>query len=415
MSVTPADRKIVRTLAERLAEIAAQPEQQQKINEWRRHNSMMPGKPMVLQAPEGVWDEFVPQSALKCSSELARSVEHHLRTKLYKTDHLRDDEPITKTFNVRLHINETGWTKADVTAPEQKGVWGAVRYNTVLTPESNLEEILPMRKLTCDREASDNHYQQVCELVGDILDVRQVGRLHFGTCPTDAFATIRGIETFMMDMVERPEWLHKVFARMLKIDLDLLRQAEEQNLFTLNNGVNYVASGGIGVTDELPQKDFDGVHVRTRDLWGFAAAQIFSEVSPAMHEEFALRYEIQYLDKFGLNAYGCCEPLHLKVGILKKIPRLRRVSMSPWINPVKAAEEVGDKFIYSYKPNPAYLATAKWEIDVCRQEMLAVLEAAKRNGCITEFIMKDTHTCCGQPERYDQWTDMAMELAKQYA
>ena len=45
-----------------------------------------------------------------------------------------------------------------------------------------------------------------------------------------------------------------------------------------------------------------------------------------MHEEFALRYESRWLERFGLSNYGCCEPLDRKVDIIKKaVPNLRRL------------------------------------------------------------------------------------------
>ena len=36
------------------------------------------------------------------------------------------------------------------------------------------------------------------------------------------------------------------------------------------------------------------------------------------------------LETFGLNCYGCCEGVHLRIdAILKDVPRLRRVSVAP--------------------------------------------------------------------------------------
>ncbi|MEM0171496.1 MAG: hypothetical protein QXN53_03790 [Thermoproteota archaeon] len=72
-------------------------------------------------------------------------------------------------------------------------------------------------------------------------------------------------------------------------------------------------------------------------LWGVGATHVFSAVSPAMHEEFALKHEKRWYEKWGLNYYGCCEPLHHKVEVLRRnIPRLRRISMSPFIDFDKA-------------------------------------------------------------------------------
>lgn len=77
-----------------------------------------------------------------------------------------------------------------------------------------------------------------------------------------------------------------------------------------------MGSGAASYTDELPQPDFDPAHVRTIDPWGGATPQIFSDVSADMHDEFALRYEIEIMSRCGLNYYGCCEPLHNKMHIL---------------------------------------------------------------------------------------------------
>jgi len=38
------------------------------------------------------------------------------------------------------------------------------------------------------------------------------------------------------------------------------------------------------------------------------------------------------------------------------------------------------------------------------------MDAARRNGCVLEMILKDTHTCENHPERFDQWTRIAREL-----
>ena len=188
---------------------------------------------------------------------------------------------------------------------------------------------------------------------------------------------------------------------------------EQQHALALNNRNHYTGSGGTGYTTQLPQEDFDGVHVRPRDMWGFATAQIFSEVSPAMHEEFALRHEMRVLAKCGLNAYGCCEPLHHKLGIVKKIPNIRRISISPWANVEKSAEELKDQYVYSWKPNPAIVAGERWDPDHVRRVIGEFLE--KTRGCVVEMVMKDTHTCRNEPHRMWEWTQIARELAEDFA
>jgi hypothetical protein len=196
-------------------------------------------------------------------------------------------------------------------------------------------------------------------------------------------------------------------------NLSRLDQYEKLNALSLNNGNNGVGPGGLGFTDELPQPDFDGTHVRTMDQWGHATTQIFSEVSPAMHDEFALTYEKRFLARFGLAGYGCCEPLDMKLDIVKTIPRLRRVSMSPWVDPARGAEGLGSDIIFSYKPNPAVIGMETWDVDLARSWLRDVFE--KTRGCVVEVLMKDLHTCRKEPKRMWEWVDMAMQLAEEYA
>jgi len=417
MAASEKDRTIVRDLARRVAEAAADPIQEKKIAEWKRHNALRPGKPMVLQAPEGVWDEFVPADALRCEDEACRGVEHRLRTWTYKIEHFRDDWPVTADFHTSLHVHDSGWDiQASTTRnPEFRGVHGAVHYNTVIEDNADPEKLFPKRTLTVDWESSRRDHARVSDLVGDILHVEMRGHSGFWFAPMDQFIQWRGLDKMFFDLVDRPEWVHRVMEQMTKSHVDMMRQHEAANALALDNGAVYVGSGGMGTTDELPQPDFDGEHVRLKDLWGHATTQIFSEVSPAMHDEFAIPYEARFLSLFGLGCYGCCEPLHKKIGIIRKLPRVRRISMSPFVEPNEGAEQIGRDFIYSSKPNPSYLAADTWHIESCREEMVATLEAAKRNGCVVEFVMKDTHTCRGEPHRYDEWTDLAMQLAEEYA
>jgi hypothetical protein len=151
--------------------------------------------------------------------------------------------------------------------------------------------------------------------------------------------------------------------------------------------------------------------VRLQDLWGFSEAQEFSGVSPAMLEEFVLPYQTRLLSRFGLNCYGCCESLNGSFPAVKKIPRLRRVSVSPWTDPAKAAEALEDRYIFSYKPNPAALAGPRLDEEGLKAGLKQVLEIAR--GCVIEIIMKDTHTVRDEPQRYSRWIAIAREAVEE--
>lgn len=74
-------------------------------------------------------------------------------------------------------------------------------------------------------------------------------------------------------------------------------------------------------TDELPAPGYDPHRPRTRDLWTCGMAQTFSSVSPPMHQEFELDYVVRWYARFGLVYYGCCEPLHDKIDLVRRSRR----------------------------------------------------------------------------------------------
>jgi len=135
-------------------------------------------------------------------------------------------------------------------------------------------------------------------------------------------------------------------------------------------------------------------------------------VSPAMHMEFALKYELRWLERFGLNYYGCCEPLHTKIDVLRAIPNLRKVSVSPRCDVGKMVEGTGGAYVLSIKPNPAILATDRFNEDLARQELRAALDPAR--GCSVEVIMKDISTVRYDPRRLWRWCEIAMEVVREY-
>jgi hypothetical protein len=163
----------------------------------------------------------------------------------------------------------------------------------------------------------------------------------------------------------------------------------------------------------LPGIDFDEAHPHTSNLWGHATAQIFGSVSPRMHWEFALKHELRWLERWGLTYYGCCEPLDVKMGILRRIANLRKVSVSPWVNIERAIKEIGADYVMSRKPNPAVLATDVFNPDTAHADLTAFLDQAR--GCHVEVILKDISTVRYDPQRLWQWEKLAMQVVEQYS
>jgi hypothetical protein len=264
--------------------------------------------------------------------------------------------------------------------------------------------------VTHDEKATQERLALMNEVAGDVLPVRKEGYKGQFFAPWDSLIRWWGVEEALMDLAERPEMVNEAVSRMVDSGLSELDQMEKLNVLTLNNDHMRTGPGGYGYTKELPGKDFDAGHVGPMNMWGHAAAQVFSAVSPAMHWEFALKHEMRWLERWGMNHYGCCDPLDLKMDIVRRIPRLRKVSMSPWINVDRAVKELEDKYVFSFKPSPAILAEDEWRPEAARAAIREVLEKGK--GCHIEVIMKDISTVRYKPHRLWEWSRIAMEEAE---
>jgi hypothetical protein len=411
MAFPPGDVDVIRDLARRVAEIAAEPIHAERAGMWRRLNRLEPDRPMVLIFPEGSWRELLPEDTLACADGTCRGWEMDLRRRIYYWEELQDDNVVAAAIPSPIVVRSTGWgVQAQRRRPSE--ALGAAHFDPVIETEEDIEKV-KCPEVSVDWEATDRRFQETCEVFDDILPVERQNRGPGKFAATDMLSQWRGLEQLLWDMADRPEWVHRALQFMTEAHLSVLDTLESEGALTLNNGAHYCGSGGVGFSDELPQEDFDGERVRAVDSWGFATTQIFSEVSPAMHDDFALRYEMQWLSRFGLNAYGCCEPLHKKLDSVKQIPRVRRISMSPWVDVEDGAAQLEDKYIFSYKPNPAVMAEVTWDADAVRRDVRKLLE--KTRGCVVEMVMKDTHTCAHQPDRMTDWTRIARDEAERFA
>jgi hypothetical protein len=406
----PQDRETLRELARRVAEVAARPEQEQKAAGWRRHNDLERVRPMVLVFPEGSWRELLPDSELTCTDPWARGLEGDFRRRLYYARHLPDDNPIEAVVAcpVAIRYPPLG-LEVRQTASDQPT--GAFHIEQTLMTEADIDRIA-IAEPTVDWADTEQRFAFLQELLGDLLTVEKRGRCSGGVAPVDTYSRLRGLDAFFLDLVDNPGFAHRAIERLTRREIVIMQSLERQGALSLGNRNHYAGSGGTGYTRQLPQPGFDGTHVRLKDLWGFATAQIFSEVSPAMHEEFALRHERDYLDLFGLNCYGCCEPLHRKLeAILRLVPRLRRLSVSPWAHVAVCAEALGRNCIFSWKPNPAVLAGDTWHPRRVRNQLRRFCRATRDN--VVEMIMKDTHTVRNDPRRMWDWVRIAREVAEE--
>ena len=397
------ERETLRALARKVAEVAADPRQEEKRSLWYRHNRLEKVRPMLLVFPEDSWEEIIGEDQLTVRDPFWRQWEWYLKHLLYRNERLADDFVVEPDLYVSRIVRWGNWGLAPKYSrpKERKGsyVW-----------EAPLKDLGDIEKLHCptvevDEAATQKAFQAVGDVFADLLPVHIHCALPAANLIGEATA-LRGLEQVMVDMYEHPQWLHRLMDLLSQGLLQAAHYLEEGGYLTLNNGHHYNDSGGIGYTTELPAPGFDGRHVRLCDLWGFGVAQELAWVGPDQHEEFVLQYQLRLLKHCGLNAYGCCEPYTHKFEMLKKISRLRRVSVSPWCDVATAAEALQDQYIFSWKPNPAMIV-GQFDPEAIRAYIRRTLEIAR--GCVLEIVHKDTFTIEHDPRRLEAWTRVARE------
>jgi hypothetical protein len=389
-----------------VAELAHSDEQARRQQLWRDVNSLhRPERPPVVCHP-GCWEELLPRKDLVSQDPFHANVEYQLRQMLYKNE-IGDDTVI-----------EPGWGVYAAVELEQEHLWGmpvgythsgvdrgAWAYEPPIREEADLDRIvLPTYRYNA--EATQESLSRMDELLGDILPVHVVCGLPGPGAWLHGWATqLRGVQPLLEDMMDRPEWVHQLMAKLRDGFMGVMTQFEEMGLLTLNNT-------GLMACDDLPQSDFDGVHVRLRDLWGRGESQEFQGVSPAHHEEFLLRYQMPILERFGLTFYGCCENLTRKIDLILTIPNLRKFVCSPWTDLQMLVDAVGDRYCIEWRQKATDVVFSP-DMGPIRAHLERGLRIAR--GTPIQIVLQELETVDGRPERLKEWAATAKEIGAQVA
>jgi hypothetical protein len=401
MSHSGREGEVVRELAKRYAEIAALPRQQETINRWRRLNGLKATRPMVRldQLP---WEEldWGVQKMVNKDGQL-RSIEEWLRMTIYAWEHFKADMVVLPYFAISKTVKNSSLGPA----AEVERIGLSQHFTEQLATVQEVQA-LKTPEIEVDPEGDQRRLEQVSEFFDGILPVRLtgVGR-HTGLW--DMISTKISPERMLYDLIDRPEYIAVLINKFVEMESGVLDQYEAHGLLE-------AAPADIHCTgafcDELPSARYDGRKATAKDTWTFSMAQMFSEVSPEMQDEFDITPLKPLLERYGLVYYGCCEPLHNKIDIVRKIRNVRKISISPWANKDIAAAKIHGDYVFSAKPNPAYVAMGSFDADLVRADLAETVEICRRHNTPCELILKDVSTVCKDPARLSQWEQIAMEV-----
>jgi hypothetical protein len=405
------ERESVRSLARRVLELADSPENLAKIARYKKINALERVVPPVCALlPRSAADQLL-HADQQCTDPYLRGVERQLLDRINRPSAVGDDFPITKILYSGFVLSMDPWMDGykDVRIGDHNE---SSCFSPCLMEESDFSKMRKPR-IRYDRAATDH----ACERLGDLLDdtltvVRgdpYTSTIGWGDSMIDQFAAMRGLETLYYDFIDKPEWVHAVMRYMTEKKLELFQEYSDLGLFVSNSEAGCIGSSSFGFTEELKGNSASLNSVSAKDLWGFAHAQELSCVSPEMLEEFVLPYQAELINRFGLSCYGCCEAMEDKIEpVARHISNLRMISVSPYSNPEKVAEKCKDKYVFAWKPHPAFMLS--FQKEAALSDLERTLTAAK-DCCVTVTLM-DVYDYGNDPHRFKEWVRMARSTAQ---
>ncbi len=409
------DRALLRALAEQYMAVAASPVQEERRRLWSALNGLRSTRPAIIWHV-GMWNawcrELFGDQALKCEDPCYRGHEQSLRFQLFLAG-LGDDTIFEPWYSVRAVYAITHgscWGEGlggSVTASEFKD--GAVKYHAPLQRWDDMEK-LTVPHHVIDEQATREQTARLQEVFGDVLPIEVVRGPMLVSLGGDICSTLcqlRGMEQVMEDMYDAPEELHRLLAFLRDGILGVQEEAERAGDMSLTSQFTQSICYCDGMEPPQPHA---GPRTR-KDLWLHCAAQELTLVSPAMHDEFMLQYQLPIISQWGKVAYGCCEDLTRKIDMLRQVPNLRSIAVAPSANVARCAEQIGADYVISWRPNPTDLLCGHFDEADVRRRLRDGLQALQ--GCHVEINMKDVETVEGDLSRFARFTRIAHEVIEE--
>ncbi len=402
--------KVLRELAKKVAEIAAGQEQNEKRRLWKTFHRLEPERPMIYVDTTMPGNECYGDELL-CTDPFFRKHEIALRNEIFH--HSIGDDYVVEpwiTQEASYILPENGHWGIQPERIKSDMVNGAnMTRPAIVDLEDCSKMLIPEHRI--NEEQTKNNIERLQEAVGDILKVN-VSRKPFmsvwGSHISGDIGELRGIQEVMMDMLDNPEWLHNLLAFMRDGIIKVHKEAEKAGDWSLGDHFNQ----SVPYSDMLPAPEANSGPVRMKQLWGFMAAQEMTLISPEMHDEFMLQYQIPVCEMFGEVHYGCCEDLSRKIDILRQVPNLRRIAVSPWADIESCAEQIGNDYCISWRPNPSEMVCCGFDRETISSTIKNSFEIFKKNGCSVEINLKDVKTVRNEPERLGKFVKICKKTLK---
>jgi hypothetical protein len=415
------DKKVIKDLAKRYMEIACLDEMSRRKELWRKLHDLKPERPMILFEPYSL-ESYLSDYNFKCEDPELRNVETRFVYNIRQYEQLGDDivfEPYFRLAWWDPELLATGKKFGEVEIKEHHAAQDSMAYlsNFPIKSPADLEKLSP-RKFTINRKPTLDLKTRLEEIFGNILPVRignfdnfvpDIGNQFFTGnnfigITWDVFKLI-GAERMMLWAFDHPASLHELCKFLVDDRKRFYDFLYNEKLLDFNSDNQFAGPSSYGYVSGLPTLDSEK-ELELKDLWCWPESQEAEPFSPAMFDEFFLPSIAEIANMFGMSYYGCCERITDRFEfIAKAIPNLRTVSISGWSDFREAGEMLGNNYVYSRKPVPAYTSSETPNWDLVEKEAAETKKATK-NGSV-EIIFRDFYSSNITPGR-------AAELVKRW-
>lgn len=399
-----ADKKVLRELATKWMELANLPIMAERKRLWTALKDLKSQRPMILFESQTI-QNFVFEDELVCKDKYLREVEKQLRWTIRHAEQIGDD----------IVVNPQFWMEWDIEISdygvniEKNSVHKSIGYsfNNPIESSEDILKLIP-RTFKVNRTQTLHKKNLLEDIIGDIIPIKLHGTQCIFVGLTQTLFTMIGMEQMMLWLYDNPKALHQIMEYLCNDRINLYSWLVREKLAGLNSDSMYIGSGSPGFVSSLPSADFNG-NVELKHLWVWMESQESVSISPSLFKDVFLPYMAKICKDFGLVYYGCCEPLHDRWQIIADaITNIRAVSVSPWSDLRQMGEMLGDKIVFSRKPNPAAISGITPDWISLRNDIKDTLNAAK--NCNIEFIFRDVYDVNGDNNRICKWVEMARGL-----
>ena len=405
------DKERLRNLAGTYAEYACGEPMAQRREKWRVHNRRQERTvPFHIEDNGTYFRDLTPP--LECEADEFRDLEGRLLHAIVAYEMIDDDRIIPDRFVVdwctpmTATCDELQITRAD----NGRGSTLGYATNRPITDIDADWGKVKKRTISLDREQTERRAHLAEEALEGLLPV-EVGRPSslYSSGITSTAVHLMGMEELYVQMAMNPDAVHRLFAFLAEDNLALGQWEEDQNLLTLNHDGNQgYCSGSSQFSDETAVASGD--RVASADRYGYLESQESAGISAGMFDEFLMPHFTRFASKFKFLKFGCCEAVHDLMPVLKRLPGLSKVSVTPWCDLGTLTETCPEDVIWSRKPVPLKLCGETFDPDDLRRHLQETLDIGK--DYFVEFVYRDTNPLTGDMTgRVAQTCDMIRDLS----